>query len=79
MVKIHEGIGRPQPFLELLPRDQLAGAFHQHRENPKGLFLKVGFLAVGPELARSGIKFISPEAQEPPRISRSCHRGESGD
>jgi hypothetical protein len=41
--------------------------------------LEVEFLSVGPELARGGIEFKLPEAQESPRISRNRHEGESRD
>jgi hypothetical protein len=40
MIKLDDGVVRPQTLANLLARDQLAPGFKKHAENLKGLLLK---------------------------------------
>jgi hypothetical protein len=50
-VEIDKCVRRPEPLLDLLPRDDFAGAFQQHGKNLKGLFLKFDLESLFPQFA----------------------------
>src|SRR6187200_2953714 len=53
VVEIDEGVGGPQAVTKLFPRNDVARAFEQHRQNLKRLLLKSEPHALLPQLAGS--------------------------
>src|SRR5215472_6216177 len=62
VVKIHEGVGRPQSLLDLLARYQLTGTLQQHGQDCEGLIGKAHAHALAAKLTRAQIylEFAKP-------------------
>ena len=46
VIEVHESIGRPKSFAQLVPGNHVAGMFQQHRQDLKGLLREPDFQSV---------------------------------
>jgi hypothetical protein len=59
--KVNEGIGGPEPLLDLFPRHHLAGPLEEHGENLEGSFLQLDLAAVMAQFTSSKVNFELPD------------------
>ena len=62
MIKIHEGVRRPEPAAEGFAGNHLPGMFQEHQENLERLFLELDFDALLAQLTSCGVRFEAAEA-----------------
>jgi len=53
MVEVHESVGRPNPPLQLFPRDNLTRVFQKDLKNLEELLLQFDFHALLAQFARA--------------------------
>jgi hypothetical protein len=62
-VEIHEGVLPPQLLADLLARHHVAGAAGEEEQNLERLGREMDGQALAPELSRSRVHFVDPEAE----------------
>ena len=60
-VEVDERLGRPQPALQLIPRDQVAWPFQQRGEDLERLVGEADLQALVAQLTRAGVEVEGPE------------------
>jgi hypothetical protein len=65
MVKVDECVGRPQAPAEIVSRDDLGGAFQQHRQNLERLFLQLDSYARFAEFMLLEVKLEQGKTEDP--------------
>jgi hypothetical protein len=74
VVKVHEGVGRPEFFLKFLARYDFAVVLEQHHQDSKRLFLKPGSQTMFPQLARLEIQFEGSKSERPAKLTVLLHK-----
>jgi hypothetical protein len=73
VIKVHEGVGRPELLLQLFTSHDLSGALEQQREDLKGLPLEPHFHAALAQFAGRQVHFEESESDNSARILWSGH------
>jgi hypothetical protein len=68
LVKIDEGIGRPQLAAEFLAADHFSGPVQQHEKNLSGLSLQSNAHSLLAQLPRGGVHFKDSETEDARRL-----------
>src|SRR5437899_4068618 len=71
VVEINEDVRGPQPVLQLLASDHIAGTFDQSLQYLQRLSLQPELDAMLPQLARAHVELEDAESQDPARIARA--------
>ncbi len=61
--EVHEGIGGPEAFLQLLASEEFAGLFEEEREDLEGAAGEADFAAVFAQFAGAQINLVGVEAK----------------
>jgi hypothetical protein len=64
LVKVHEGVVRPEAAAQFLAGDELAGTFQEGGEHLEGLFLEVNLTALLADFSRLKVSLESSETDQ---------------
>src|SRR4051794_9270324 len=73
VIKVHEGVGRPELLLQLFASHDLSGALEQQREDLKGLALEAHSYPTFAQFAGRKVDLEDSESQDSANILGSRH------
>jgi hypothetical protein len=73
LVKVDEGVGRPQPAADLFAGDHFSGTVQQHEKKLRRLLLQPHAQTLLPQLPCCGVQFKDAETEDSRRLCRFLH------